>query len=252
MAVSPLASFVQLVKSFDLLRTTAFYLFSACWFTEVYVWSASEESGLRWVVPDEGNGRNRLNERPIILQSNLACLALTMALVHLYHDYDVINIKQYPGLDGTEKTTSPTSAKSVLLSKLPGRLSSVVTIATGVTIFNFAFYAALLRSFAWEWSLWFRRLVWDIPRSAEPSTIPPYHYTLIFRAFVSSMLLACLWEVTNLAFSTWASEPPLKLNKPLTTESRDPNGSLISGLVAKKSLVKVGDSSAELTPTNLP
>jgi nucleoporin NDC1 len=44
--------------------------------------------------------------------------------------------------------------------------------------------------------------------------------------------------MSNLLFSSFLGQPPLKKGRPLTDEAKDPNGSLINGLKAKKELVK--------------
>ncbi|KUJ12091.1 putative acetyl-CoA hydrolase [Mollisia scopiformis] len=43
-----------------------------------------------------------------------------------------------------------------------------------------------------------------------------------------------LWEVGNAAFSVYVAQEPLKNERPITYESRDPNGSLLTGLKGKK------------------
>ncbi|MCJ1283842.1 hypothetical protein MMC26_003173 [Xylographa opegraphella] len=51
-------------------------------------------------------------------------------------------------------------------------------------------------------------------------------------------MLLCLWEFSNAAFSAYVGQAPLKNGQPLTTDSRDPNGSLINGLKAKKEITR--------------
>jgi nucleoporin NDC1 len=185
--------------------------------------------------------RDRLNERPIFLRSHLLLLAVSASVLHLYQDYDRILLRfpRFNELGSRASDSEP--AVTIILKELGQRLFGVLRIAGPLTVLNFFLYF-FFRQFAWNWSLWIARLNWDIPRSAEPSVIPPYHYTLIAKAFFTGFLLMALWEVTNLAFTAYVSQPPLKNGNPLTSDSRDPNGSLINGLRSKKPLVKVRSS----------
>lgn len=46
------------------------------------------------------------------------------------------------------------------------------------------------------------------------------------------------WETTSFFFSTLLAQEPLKKDQPLSTASRDPNGTLLTGLKAKRNVVK--------------
>jgi len=48
--VSPLGTFKHLFP-LHIAQTFGWYLFSAWWFSEVYVWSSSERAQLGWVKP---------------------------------------------------------------------------------------------------------------------------------------------------------------------------------------------------------
>jgi nucleoporin NDC1 len=55
----------------------------------------------------------------------------------------------------------------------------------------------------------------------------------------AGFLLIMLWEVGNTAFSAYVAQPPLKNDRPITYESKDPNGSLLTGLKGKKLQTRV-------------
>lgn len=88
--------------------------------------------------------------------------------------------------------------------------------------------------------MYFAKLSWNFPRSAsEPDTwIPPDFLYLIFRSFFTGSLLVICWQCANLFFSVFIGKEPLKRGQPLTDEAKDPNGSLLTGLKAKKPAVK--------------
>ncbi|KAF7586773.1 hypothetical protein BBP40_008366 [Aspergillus hancockii] len=88
--------------------------------------------------------------------------------------------------------------------------------------------------------MYFAKLFWDFPRSAAdpPGFVPPINPGLFVRTLFSGGLLVLCWQTANLFFSTFISKEPLKRGQPLTAEAKDPNGSLLTGLTAKKETVK--------------
>ena len=183
--------------------------------------------------------RDSLNERPIFLQSNFMLLGIAQSFLHLYYDYGRIEPARPKLRDSDLIPLEFTPAIDILRVRSPKRAIFVARSALIITLSTFVNYIVFLRRIAFYSTLWFARLVWDVPRSSEPSFIPPYHWSLIVMAFTSSVWLMSLWEISNLAFSIWVSQPPLKKGAPLTSESRDPNASLLNGLKSKKSFVKV-------------
>lgn len=88
--------------------------------------------------------------------------------------------------------------------------------------------------------MYFAKLFWNFPRSAAdpPGVIPDLGFGLLIRTAISGALLTFCWQFANLFFSMFISKEPLKLGQPLTAEAKDPNGSLLTGLKAKKETVK--------------
>ena len=48
--LSPFDTFKQYLIRYNTIQTLGWYAFSAWWFSEVYIWSASDDSNLNWVV----------------------------------------------------------------------------------------------------------------------------------------------------------------------------------------------------------
>lgn len=88
--------------------------------------------------------------------------------------------------------------------------------------------------------MYFAKLFWNFPRSAAdpPGRVPPIGPGLVLRSLVSGSLLVLCWQTSNLFFSVFISKEPLKRGQPLTGDAKDPNGSLLDGLKAKKETVK--------------
>ena len=85
----------------------------------------------------------------------------------------------------------------------------------------------------------FATLFFNIPRSNEHyQGYPPARPSLLIRAAISGFCLISVWDTVNLLFSAFLAQEPLKKNLPLSTESKDPNATLLSGLKAKKDVVR--------------
>lgn len=187
--------------------------------------------------------RSFLNERPIYLRSLYLGLALLQTGFHLYFDFDEIlgsrdNVQSLRSSE--ERPRMETNPWERLKSELPGLLREVGISSVGLSIAGPILYSLTVRHRAWQWSLSCARFFrWDVPHTAELSYIPPYHYTLVVRSAISGFLLLLLWRLSSLAFGIYVAQAPLKRGQPLTQDSKDPNGSLINGLKAKKSVVKV-------------
>ncbi|KAJ6031215.1 hypothetical protein N7540_001947 [Penicillium herquei] len=223
-------------------QTFGWYLFSAWWFTEIYVWSSTTGAHLEMVKRGRPHERPHLNERPIYIHTYHLILACVQSVFHLYYDYDSVPIpvvKRAQNADDQRTHPVPPTSKHIK-SILPQMIITGLTrsaIVAGVTP---VVYQLFLRQSAWSWSLYFAKLFWNFPRSAsEPdSFLPPGFLFLIVRSLVSGSMLVLCWQSTNLFFSVFIGKEPLKRGQPLTMEAKDPNGSLLNGLKAKKPIVK--------------
>lgn len=165
-------------------------------------------------------------------------LAAWQSALHLCYDYDKITL---PFIQSKESTTEQPSKKQSPLSELrdliPSLGRSIGVRAACMGVFGPLIYASFIRSKAWSWSLYFAGLFWDIPNS-QLSYTPPY-LSVIVRSCVSGALLITLWEVSNVVFSAHVAQDPLKKEQPLTSESKDPNGSLLIGLKMEREVPRV-------------
>jgi len=168
-------------------------------------------------------------------------LATTQALIHLYYDYDkvVLPISKLRAEGPADKPTDVEPPTARVKRDLPVAMRSSIARAVATSIVGPFVYALLVRPFAWPWSLYLARLFWSIPKDSAPPRFPPYHISLILRSATAGVLLLCLWDLSNAAFSAFVAQEPLKNGKPLTDDSRDPNGSLLNGLKSKKEAPRV-------------
>lgn len=157
-------------------------------------------------------------------------LAVIQCVLHIYFEWD-----QVPIPITQLELKSVNSQSNVALSMYLIGMESIFVTFCGPII-----YTLVLRQRAWSLSLYFAKLFWSFPRSAAqpPGIIPALHISLLFRAAFSGMFLLILWQASNILFTTFIGQSPLKKGQPLTNDSKYPNGSLIDGLYAKKGIVR--------------
>ena len=184
--------------------------------------------------------RKKLNERPIYLRSVFFMLAGLQSVLHLYYDYDKVPLSAKSAETNPAPNQISGSQPPFMQTKgdLPKLVHTIILRAIGMSIFGPILYALFIRSAAWKCSLYVAALLWDVPNS-RLSYIPPYHISLIIRSFVSGALLLTLWEFSNRLFSVSVAEKPQKKGQPLTSESKDPNGTLLIGLQSKREVPRV-------------
>lgn len=246
-------TFMRYAPRWQTLQTIGWYFFSAWFFSEIFIWSAPESANLNRIVSGARTGRPNINERPIYLTSFLLLASLLQAGCHIYFDYDRINMpvtktKPQSSSDQRSHLIIPPGTQlkydfPMLIAtslKRAGILTIVSPFLYSITIPVIPFvYSFNMRRFAWGWTRMFAKLVWNLPKATSVPTIGPFHYTVLLRSFEAGFLLILMWEVGNAAFSAYVAQEPLKNDRPITYESRDPNGSLLTGLKGKKLQTRV-------------
>ena len=171
-------------------------------------------------------------------------LATLQSTIHLYYDYDriVLPVAPHKTETGSETSSKKQSPVIRLRDDLPLLGRDILVRAACMSIFGPIVYALFIRVVAWKWSLSIAALLWDVP-SSRLSYIPPYHISLIIRSFTSGSLLLVLWEISNKTFGAYVVQEPIKKGQPLTSESKDPNGTLLIGLQNKREVLRVRHSS---------
>lgn len=180
----------------------------------------------------------KLNERPIFVRSMFLWLAFVQACAHLYVDRDRALLpakKRDP--EQPVATRTPLPLKMQLTTLLPSIIQQSAIRAAASALSGPFVYYLLLRSSAWTVSLRVAKIFFSLPRNSRPSTVP-YVGDLIPWYLLHGFLLVFLWEFTNEAFDIYVTRRPLKRGQPLTNDSKNPNGSLISGLKMRKEVPK--------------
>ena len=182
----------------------------------------------------------RLNERPILFRTLFAFLGLAQACMHLYHDYDNIDIPVTKFTRNAQKTTVHTLPTPWIQIKDSFqtyiRRAFLYTCSAAVT--GVLVYIIFLRQLLWRISYLLVGTVYSLAKQNKATRFAGLT-GLVGRFLLTSLLLVMLWEVSNAAFTAYARQEPTKRGFPLTRESKDPNGTLLTGLKTTKPLAKV-------------
>lgn len=240
---TPLDTARKYTLRWSALATFAFYLTSAFVYSEAYIWSCSPDHKLGFTDTTRAHERPKLNERSFYIRGLFYFLAFVQTVLHLRGDYDVIAV---PGLkprkdrDDAAATITRSSPEPgvVLLSKLP----SIFTISLIATFTSFSTGTILYflgpRTFVWHYYYNFMRNVVSVSKASRPSGIAPF-LPLSTGFMIEGTLLMFIWQFVNKAFDLYIAIEPLKADRPITSESQDPNGTLLNGLKSRKDPVKV-------------
>ncbi|PFH60472.1 hypothetical protein XA68_10906 [Ophiocordyceps unilateralis] len=216
-------------------ETGFWYGFSALLFCPVFLASMPGSANLQWITYLSGD-RARLNERPLMLACHLIMCALWQTIRHYWLDIDHLDLgtmKPKAEDRGTD-STPPSGSLHAIVSQVP-RVLSECAFQAGLSLpFTVGFYFVCLRSFVWGWAMTFLRPFYSLPQTRMPPQSWPIDLFLMARCVYAGTLLFVVWSTGNMAFSVFMVKEPLKNGKPLTSESKDPNGSLLNGLKSKK------------------
>lgn len=166
-------------------------------------------------------------------------LAANQSLAHIYGDCGRFQLPvdksgTSPGEDSSAREQAFPLA--TLRRKAPMIIRNAVSRSLTTIVLGAPAYFLLLRQPVWQWTYSIFKHVFTLPKATRPTTIPPMPVDLMLRFAVQGLLLALLWEFSNAAFDAYVADAPLKKGGYLTDESKDPNGSLLAGLKAKKEL----------------
>jgi len=234
---------------YDVVQTIGWYCLSAYLFSEIFIWSAPNRADLNRIKLIPKTDRTALNERPIYLTSFLFFVALVQAGVHLFYDYDRLDMPvSKTGVEANSDPKSPLVVPSTqkLKKKLPflvlssaKRATALAALAPFMYSIDFGIYPYSVRRFAWSFTRGWAKIFWTLPKSNSLPSTRPFHWSVLVHTAVAGFLLTLLWELANAAFTAYVAQEPLKNGRPITYESRDPNGSLLTGLRGKKLQTRV-------------
>ncbi|KAK5634209.1 hypothetical protein RRF57_009923 [Xylaria bambusicola] len=240
------------------METVLTYIISAFLFSQVYLISTPEEAGIRWI--SQATGRSRLNEHALFYTVNLMVLGLVQGIAHVALDMDRLVLGVVDGTRGSNSEDGPEangngtdnegeaarpSDTENWAAKI-GEWTPVLLVRCGmlaitVAMVNYTVLYYFIRVPAWRSAMGFFRLFYkDLPRYNLPVAGAPWSVWMLGRTIWAMFLLSLLWYFGDIAFRVQLSREPLKKGQPLSSESKDPSGSLLNGLKSKKPRIFVG------------
>lgn len=213
-------------------ETVFWYLVSSSVFCQVYLGAMPASANLKWVVYFSGD-RARLNERPVFLGVYLGYCAIKQSIDHFKDDIDHLDLGAVDRKDNRDAVEASTSLKKTLW-QFPSKLAHAGMQAVWAFVPVIPIYLSLVRTAVWGWALTFLRPFYNMPKTNLPPASWPLDPFLFVRSILAGTLLFFIWTAGNVAFSVFMVKEPLKNGQPLTSESKDPNGSLLNGLKSKK------------------
>jgi len=244
-STSGIATLQDYALKYQTVQTAVWYLLSAWVYSQVFISSAPKSANIQWITDAKNNERPRLNERPIYLMAFFLILAIVQTAVHLIYDYDRVDLPTMktnsevkaakPELGSIESVAPSTK----IWASLPSIAGSAFKRALVMTVLTPFIYAISIRYAAWSYTLGFSKLIWNLPKSTALPSASPFHWHILWRTIWGGTLLILIWEVSNRVFSIYVAQEPLKNDRPITYESKDPNGSLLTGLKGKKLQTRV-------------
>ena len=238
-------TFYNSITTLNTWVTLFWYMFSAAFFGEVYIWSSGAHGNLGWVDQGRQYERARLNENPILLRTLLQLLALAQTCLHEYYGMSRIPVSAGKEEQKDEAQEKLPKVYLKLKARFPSMAQWALKLTTAGLVTITPVYFLLVRRTAWSWAYPIGRLFFSqLPKHGAPGGVI-HAPKLSWQAASSSFMLVMLWEFSNAVFTFYVSEAPLKRDQPLTSEikdnagvvlvrSQDPNGSLFTGLKAKK------------------
>ncbi|EXJ58708.1 hypothetical protein A1O7_06137 [Cladophialophora yegresii CBS 114405] len=239
---SPLATFRAIFLSAATLQTAILYLMSGWWFTEAYIWSAPD---LGWITRGAHNTPDMLNERPIYFRLYAMLVSIGYAGLHQYHGWSSLRIpiSKLPVTPSADAKAQDTHSLLPVQTRIQQELISALkrsASASAITFLVAPFINGLfLRTILWRIHLAIAKLFYNVSRAnAHPIGYPPLGFPYLFRCFFAGFLLALTWELTTILLLEYLCQEPTKSGVPLSAASKDPNGTLLTGLKAKRDVVR--------------
>jgi nucleoporin NDC1 len=246
-SASPFLSAASNVFTIEFLEAWIFYGFSSSLFCLVYTWSTPDSADLRWIKVTSGD-RARLNQKPVFIAFYLAVSAASQAFLHMACDEDKIQINANKAKGGSKQgsASSPPSSINIVAARLPVVAMESFIKASIAWLLSYTLYLVVFQQPVWTCTMFLFRIIYNLPKTNMVPGDSVLKLALVMHCIWAGFLLSIVWAIGNYAFSLFMVKEPLKNGKPLSSDSKDPNGSLLNGLKSKKMPIRVSQPDTPL------
>ncbi|KAG5513710.1 hypothetical protein PMAC_000748 [Pneumocystis sp. 'macacae'] len=206
--------------SFKALRLIFIYLISSLFIIMINMNTKNAASFNHFIVSNEVYTYFQLNEKTIYFVFHGLSLAVLTSIIHNLNDWDRIEF-------------------SICIQILPIRVKSElikIIIYSGLNSLIFSlfhpFLYILLRQNIWSFTLQiFRLLLYRLNKTLPPYW--PFSIKLFLFSTFNAFIMLLLWNSVHSLFRIYLSHGPMSYGKLASERSPDPNGTLLTGLIAE-------------------
>lgn len=208
---------------------------------QLYLLSRDSSRDLGLIIEGRSYERPRLNERYIYMSFLAFYIAAAQTALHFYEDRNRLVLAS-PSFNGKIDIPTPATTKfgryfqnleiTKFLEMVTARGKAILTFSL-LTTTTGPFVYVFFRGKIWRFMHAITRSYYPISRSNHLPSWPIYFGLCIHAAFITSLVCACI-EGCHAAFTLQFTLPPIRDGKPMSERSKDPNGTLINGLLKEK------------------
>ena len=236
---SAFQTFTQNTLKWPTIEAIVAYIWSSWVFSQICLWSVDKDANLNWILYSSGD-RARLNEKPLYFTTHFIIFGFAQGLFHVLDDRDRLTL----GSVKADKAAAAGNADAAnplkrFFDRVPRLLLTAVTYSLVALIISLFSYLLIIRPFAWRTALSFFRPFYSLPKTNMLPASLPVNIHVLWRCLLMSILLCFSWLAADYTFSILLVKEPMKNGRPLTSDAKDPNGSLLNGLNSKKLPIKV-------------
>ena len=206
------------------------------------MWASAPSARLAWVSRGDMTTADKLNERPIYMRAVFFTLAIAQSVRHIYNNSSslVIPVVPSPAATAKDRRTHALQPISALVQREALQILIRSSIVAGaLNLFGPVYYTLFLRQVFWTVHLHLAKIFVNLSRSnTRPVGYPPCNPLLMLQTFLACLMLLITWEATSFLFRAYLVQEPWKKGQSLSASSNDPNGTLLTGLKAKRDIVR--------------
>ncbi|KAG4301980.1 hypothetical protein PCANB_002019 [Pneumocystis canis] len=215
-----ISEFCLRLFSLKTLQLTFIYFISSLFITMINMNTKNATSFNSFIIYNGAYAPSQLNEKTIYFIFHGLSLAILVSVIHSLNDWDRIEF-------------------SVCVQILPIRVKSEIVkiiVYSALTSMAFSFFHPFfylfLRKYIWSFSLQiFQLLLYRLSKSFP--FYWPFSIKLLFFSTFNAFIMLLLWNSVHSLFRVYLSHGPMSYGKLASEQSPDPNGTLLTGLIAE-------------------